>query len=117
MDKELALILAEILIKQDENTAQIKELNAQQKETNGALKETNSALQETNNILKDFMGVSVKQWEQQQKFNEIIITELKEIKQTLSILAQLDTRLKAVEERESTFESRLANIERLLKAS
>jgi len=59
MDKELALIMSEMLIKQDETTAQITE---------------------TNNILKDFMGLSVKQWEQQQIFNETIITELKEIR-------------------------------------
>jgi hypothetical protein len=70
MDRELALIISEMLIKQDETTEQIKE---------------------TNSILKDFMGISVKQWEQQQIFNERIVDglkevngELKEIKVTLS---------------------------------
>lgn len=96
MDKELALIISEMLIKQDETTAQIKE---------------------TNSILRDFMGISVKQWEQQQTFNELMIGELKNIKDVLTTLAQVDTRLKAIEERESKFESRLANIEKLLKAS
>jgi hypothetical protein len=96
MDKELALIISEMLIKQDETTAQIKE---------------------TNSILTDFMGVSVKQWEQQQTFNELMLGELKGIKEGVSALAQVDTRLKALEERESKFEIRLANIEKLLKAS
>jgi hypothetical protein len=96
MDKEVALIISEMLIKQDETTAQIKE---------------------TNSILKDFMGISVKQWEQQQTFNELMIGELKNIKDVLSTMAQVDNRLKAIEERESKFESRLANIEKLLKAS
>ena len=50
-------------------------------------------------------------------FNETIVTQLREIKDVLSTLAQLDSRLKAVEERESKFEARLADIERLLKAS
>ena len=96
MDKEIALILAEMLIKQDETTEQVKE---------------------TNNILRDFMGVAVKQWEQQQTFNEAMVTQLKEIKEFLSATALLEARLKAVEERESRFETRLTNIEKLLKAS
>jgi len=61
MDKELALIISEMLIKQDETTAQIKETTAQ--------------IKETNSILTDFMGMSVKQWEQQQIFNELMIGE------------------------------------------
>ena len=103
MDKELALIISEMLIKQDETTSQIKE--------------TNSHVKETNNILRDFMELSVKHWEQQQTFNEILANELRNIKDVLSTLAQLDIRLKALEEREARFESRLANIEKLLKAS
>lgn len=92
MDKELALLIAEV-----KNVAE--------------------EVKETNSILKDFMGISVKQWEQQQKFNEVIITQLKEVKEALSTLSQLDTRLKVIEERENKFESRLANIEKLLQAS
>ena len=97
MDKELALIIAEMLIKQDETTAQLKEHNQLIKETNNSIKETNNSIKETNNsltetnnflketndILKEFMGISVKQWEQQHVFNEIIAGELKEIKNTL----------------------------------
>jgi hypothetical protein len=103
MDKDIALVLAEMLIKQDETTEQIKE---------------------TNGILRDFMGMSIKQWEQQQHFNEMFATELKEIKgdvstikKDVSALVQLESRVKAMEEREAKFEMRLANIERLLKAS
>ncbi len=57
-DKQLAKILAEMLIKQEE---------------------TSLAIQETNNILKDFMGVSVKQWDAQQKFNEKFFEKLESI--------------------------------------
>jgi len=103
MDKDIALVISEMLIKQDETTGQIKE---------------------TNNILRDFMGMSIKQWEQQQTFNEIFATELKEIKgdvstikKDVSALVQLESRIKAMEEREAKLESRVANIERLLKAS
>ncbi len=103
MDKELALIIAEMLIKQDKTTEQVKVVAEQAKETNS--------------ILKDFMSVFIKQWEQQQIFNEVIVTQLKEIKEGLSTLSQLDTRLKAIEERENKFENRLANIELRLKSS
>lgn len=57
-DKILTEIFAEMLIKQEENTAEIKT---------------------TNDILKEFMGVSVKQWEQQQKFNEKFFDKLEKI--------------------------------------
>lgn len=152
MDKELALIIAEMLIKQDETTAQLKEVSIQVKEVTTHVKEVTTqvkevvtevkdvvsylnqitdqgnrlisqvngvttAIQETNSILKDFMAISVKQWDQQQIFNEAMIFQLKEVKEVLIILAQVDTRLKALEEREGKFENRLSNIEKLLKAS
>lgn len=41
-------------------------------------------VKETNTILKDFMAMSVKQWEQQHKFNEMIVDELKSIKGILA---------------------------------
>ena len=77
MDKELALIIAEMLIKQDETNAQVK--NVGERVDNVALE-----LKETNIILKDFMAMSVKQWEQQHKFNEMIVGELKSIREVLS---------------------------------
>ena len=117
MDKEIALIIAEMLIKQDETTEQVKEVVNQVNGLTIEVKGLSAGLKETNNILRDFMGVSVKQWEQQHVFNELMFNELKGVKEALLTLTQLDTRLRAVEERESKFESRLANIERLLKAS
>ena len=159
MDKELPLIISEMLIKQDETTSQIKEVASQVKEVVTQVEEVttqvkevvthlntvtiqlneltthvsvltthfnilttqvnglNSEVKETNTILRDFMGMSVKQWEQQHIFNEAIVNQLKEIKITLADFAQLESRLKAVEERESKLESRIANIERMLKAS
>ncbi len=110
MDKEIALIIAEILIKQDETTAQVSNVAIQ-------INNVTTEVKETNSILKDFMAISVKQWEQQHKFNELIVSELKNIKEVLSALSQLETRLKAIEERENKFENRLANLEKLLKAS
>lgn len=58
MDKELALIIAEMPIKQDETTAQLRNVASEVKTVAAEVKETNS-------ILKDFMAISVKQWEQQ----------------------------------------------------
>lgn len=117
MDKELALIIAEMLIKQDETTAQMKEVNAQLKKNAKQTLEITSLVTETNGILRDFMGISIKQWEEQHKFNGIIVPELKGIKEVLVDFARLDSRLKAVEEREDKFETRLSTIEKMLKAS
>lgn len=117
MDKELALLLAEMLIKQDENTDQIKLLTDHARYTNDQLNVLTDHSLETNNILREFMSVSVKQWEQQHAFNEMFVTELRSIKDLLSTLTQIEARLKAIEERESKFESRLAHIEKMLKAS
>ena len=64
MDKEFALLIA-------------------------ALKNLKTEVRETNTILKDFMAMSIKQWEQQHKFNELIVGELKSIKEMLSTLSQL----------------------------
>ncbi len=121
MDKEFALIIAEMLIKQDETTAQLKNVAARvdtvAERVDNLAERVVVELKESNGILKDFMALSVKQWEQQYKFNETIVGELKSIKEVLSTFSQLESRLKAVEERENKFESRLANIEKLLKAS
>jgi len=131
MDKEVALILAELLIKQDETTSQIKEVASEVKDVvkhvnilttavnnlTISSNKTISVLNETNSILREFMGVSVKQWERQHAFNDSIVNEIKSIKEVVTNFVQLENRLKAVEERENKFELRLANIEKLLKAS
>ncbi len=92
MDKEIYAVISEMLIKQDETTSEIKE---------------------TNSILKEFMGVSVKQWEQQQKFNERFFEKLEKIEKVLETLSLLEERVKHLE----SLEQRLVKIENLLKAS
>ena len=54
-DKDLLVVISEMLHKQDEHTELIKE---------------------TNNTLKEFMGVSIKQFEQKQVFNEKFLKKL-----------------------------------------
>ena len=43
----------------------------------------NEKLGETNMILKEFMGISVKQWEEQQKFNERLFDKVDGIEKKL----------------------------------
>lgn len=81
MDKELALTISEMLIKQDETTLQVSNVVNQ--------------IQETNSILRDFMGISVKQWEEQHKFNEVLIGEVREIKDAVKTFSQIDARVKS----------------------
>jgi len=75
-DKDLLEVIAEMLLKQD-----------QQSELIG----------ETNNILKEFMGVSIKQWDEQQKFNERIFNKLDGIEKQLEKIADLEDRVKRIE--------------------
>ena len=75
-DKDLLEVIAEMLRKQDQHSELIVE-------TNNGIKETNSQLVETNSILKEFMGVSIKQWDEQQKCNERIFNKLDGIEKQL----------------------------------
>ena len=89
-DKDLLEVIAEMLRKQDQHSELIVE-------TNNGIKETNSQLGETNSILKEFMGVSIKQWEEQQKFNERIFNKLDGIEKQLEKIADLEDRVKRIE--------------------
>ena len=68
-DKDLLEVIAEMLRKQDQHSELIAA--------------TNNGISETNSILKEFMGVSIKQWEEQQKFNERIFNKLDGIEKQL----------------------------------
>ena len=82
-DKDLLEIIAEMLRKQDQHSELIAA--------------TNNGISETNSILKDFMGVSIKQWEEQQKFNERLFNKLEGIEKQLEKIADLEDRVKRIE--------------------
>ncbi|HEY5327056.1 MAG TPA: hypothetical protein VIJ27_08650 [Mucilaginibacter sp.] len=67
----------------------------------------------TNEILEEFMAVSVKQWEQQAKFNERFFEKLEKIENILDKLTLLEDRVKHLE----SLEDRVSKIEKLLRAS
>jgi len=67
----------------------------------------------TNEILEEFMGISVKQWEQQTKFNDRFFDKLERLEKILEKLILLEDRIKHLED----LEERVSKIERLLKAS
>lgn len=75
-DKDLLEVISEMLRKQDQHSELIGE---------------------TNSILKEFMGVSIKQWEEQQKFNERIFNKLEGIEKQLEKIADLEDRVKRIE--------------------
>ena len=68
-DKDLLEVIAEMLRKQDQHSELIAA--------------TNNGINETNTILKEFMGVSIKQWDEQQKCNERIFNKLDGIEKQL----------------------------------
>jgi len=67
----------------------------------------------TNEILEEFMAVSVKQWDQQAKFNERFFEKLEKFEKVLDKLSLLEDRVKHLE----NLEARVSKIERLLNAS
>lgn len=110
-DKDLLDIIAEMLRKQDQHSELINKLNNNIIGTNNKLDETNrhvletnsrllginEKINETNSILKDFMGVSIKQWEEQQKFNERLFNKVEGIEKQLEKIADLEDRVKRIE--------------------
>jgi hypothetical protein len=67
----------------------------------------------TNEILEEFMAISVKQWDQQTKFNERFFDKLEKLEKILEKLILLEDRIKHLED----LEERVAKIESLLRAS
>jgi len=67
----------------------------------------------TNEILEQFMAVSVKQGEQQTKFNERFFDKLERVEKILEKLVLLEDRIKHLE----ALEERVSKIESLLRAS
>ena len=82
-DKDLLEVISEMLRKQDQHSELIAA--------------TNNGINETNTILKEFMGVSIKQWEEQQKFNGRIFNKLDGIEKQLEKIADLEDRVKRIE--------------------
>ena len=66
-----------------------------------------------NEILEEFMAVSVKQWDQQAKFNERFFDKLENLERILEKLILLEDRIKHLE----NLEERVSKIESLLRAS
>ena len=67
----------------------------------------------TNEILEEFMAVSVKQWDQQAKFNERFFDKLEKFEKILEKFTLLEDRVKHLE----SLEERISKIEKLLRAS
>lgn len=66
--QDLPEIISDILIKQDQ--------------TIEAIYQTGKKTDRTNEILEEFMAVSVKQWEQQTKFNELFYEKLEKFEKS-----------------------------------
>lgn len=98
MDKDIIEVIAEMLIKQDETNQRLVE-------TNQRLEQTNQKIEQTNNILKDFMEISIKQWNEQHRFNEKLFEKLTD-------LVKFEDRIKHLE----ALETRVEKIEKILKA-
>ena len=83
VDKDLLEVFAEMSGKQDHHSELI-----------GV---TNTRLIETNDILKEVMGVSIKQWDKQQKFNERLYDKVDRIEKQIVKFADFEDRVKRIE--------------------
>ena len=90
-NKDLLEIIAEMLRKQDQHSELIAITNKKVGDMSdkiGSLNDKfdfmNERLGETNMILKEFMGISVKQWEEQQKFNERLFDKVDGIEKRIA---------------------------------
>ena len=59
----------------------------------------------TNEILEEFMAVSVKQWEQQAKFNERFLDKLERFETILEKFTLLEDRVKHLESLRNVFQN------------
>ena len=57
---------------------------------------TNTRFIETNDILKEIMGLSIKQWAKQQKFNERLHDKVDEIEKQIVKIADYEDRVKRI---------------------
>jgi tRNA(Phe) wybutosine-synthesizing methylase Tyw3 len=110
-DKDLLEVLSEMFRKQDQQSeligvtntrimeinASLVEINTSIVETNTRILETNNRILETNDILKEFMGVSIKQWDEQQKFNERLYDKVDGIEKQIVKISDLEDRIKRIE--------------------
>ena len=90
-NKDLLEIIAAMLRKQDQHSELIAITNKKVGDMSdkiGSLNDKfdfmNEKLGETNMILKEFMGISVKQWEEQQKFNERLFDKVDGIEKRIA---------------------------------
>lgn len=77
-DKDLLVIIAEMLRKQDQHTEILQKQGETLQKQNETLQRQSEILSDMNLTLKGFMQVSIKQFDEQQKFNERIIKKFDE---------------------------------------
>jgi methyl-accepting chemotaxis protein len=96
-DKDLLEIISEMLRKQDRHSELLGGLGNGLEVLGAKIDGVSERLESTNSILKDFMSVSIKQWEEQQKFNERLYTRVEGIEKHLEKIADLEDRVKRIE--------------------
>jgi len=110
-DKDLLVVISEMLQKQDQHSEilnkQSEILNKHSEILNGhteilnghtkILEKQAEALEVVSTTLSNFMDVSIKQFDQQQVFNEKIVNRLESIEKLLTHVVDMDERLKRLE--------------------
>ena len=102
-DKDLLVVIAEMLRKQDQHS-EILNLHTQiLNQHTQILNQHTQILEKTNDTLSVFMDVSIKQFEQQQQFNEKFLNRLERLEdfgaQTLELNKQVVLRLENIEKK------------------
>jgi hypothetical protein len=82
-DKDLLVVISEMLRKQDQQAEKLDEHSTILNQQTEILNLHTGLIKETNDTLKDFINISIQQFQQQQQFNERFFSKLEDIERKL----------------------------------
>lgn len=103
-DKDLLVIIAGMLRKQDQHTEMLSKQSGILRKQAEILEHNSEIMQkqteiltETNNTIKQFVGISIKQFEEQQKFNEHLFGKVDDLEKSVIKAVNLEDRIQRLE--------------------
>ena len=82
-DKDLLVIIAEMLRKQDQHTEMLSNQSEILQKHSKIMERQTEILTDTNDTLKQFVVISINQFEEQQKFNEHIFGRVENLEKAV----------------------------------
>lgn len=96
-DKDLLVIIAEMLRKQDQHTEMLSSQSSILSRQTEILEKHSEIMTDTNKTLKQFVAISINQFDEQQKFNEHMLSKVDGLEKTVSKAINLENRVNRLE--------------------